>query len=58
MTIQDNTLFADEDMHLVRIADGINFGRSIALGYTYYLNGELLDTPHLEVAEDFTEVSD
>ena len=32
------------------------FGSEIALGYSHYIDGVKLDTPHLDTAEDFEEV--
>ena len=58
MTINGDTIFADERMHFVRKSDGENFGRIIALGYTYYLHGIKLEKPILEKPEDFAEVED
>ena len=36
----------------------IAFGNEIYLGFTYYLNGEKLSEPKLEVIEDFEEIED
>ena len=49
---------ADEGKVFKRISDGFIFGNEIYLGYTYYLNGEKLSEPKLEVIEDFEEVED
>lgn len=49
---------ADESKVFKRISDGFIFGNEIYLGYTYYLNGEKLSEPKLEVIEDFEEVED
>ena len=49
---------ADEGKVFKRISDGFIFGNEIYLGYTYYLNGEKLQEPKLEVIEDFEEVED
>lgn len=57
MTLKENnTLVADEGKALRRISDGIIFGKEMRLGYTYYINGNLLEEPHLEVPEDFDEI--
>ena len=48
----------DEGKTFKRISDGFIFGNEIYLGYTYYLNGEKLSEPKLEVIEDFEEVED
>lgn len=49
---------ADEGKVFKRISDGFIFGNEIYLGYTYYINGEKLPQPKLEVIEDFEEVED
>lgn len=49
---------ADEAKVFKRISDGFIFGNEIYLGYTYYLNGEKLTEPKLEVIEDFEEIED
>lgn len=49
---------ADEGKVFKRISDGFIFGNEIYLGYTYYINGEKLPEPKLEVIEDFEEVDD
>ena len=47
---------ADEGKVFRRISDGVIFGSGIYLGYTYYIGGEKLSEPKLEVIEDFEEV--
>ena len=47
---------ADEGKVFRRIADQVVFGSEIYLGYTYYIGGEKLSEPKLEVIEDFEEV--
>lgn len=49
---------ADEGKVFKRVSDGFYFGNEIYLGYTYYINGEKLPEPKLEVIEDFEEVED
>lgn len=49
---------ADDGKVFKRISDGFIFGNEIYLGYTYYLNGEKIQEPKLEVIEDFKEVED
>lgn len=59
MVIDKNDSFhiiAEEGKVFKRKSDGLIFGEEIFLGYTYYINGEKLDEPHLEVPEDFEEV--
>ena len=60
ITLVDGTeswkLTADEGMALIRIADEIDFGSEVTLGYRYRnAGGELLDEPVLEVPSDFRE---
>lgn len=50
-------IYADAGKALQRIADSMVVGSSYALGYLYYLNGELLPTPILEKPEDFAEIT-
>lgn len=56
MKIEGNKITAEEGKVFKRKSDGFVYGNEIYLGYTYYLNGEKLDEPHLEVPEDFEEV--
>ena len=41
-----------------RKSDGIIFGNEILLGYTYYINGQKLSEPHLEVEDDFEQIDE
>lgn len=56
MIVQDNIIIADAGKELRRVSDGTNYGNSIILGYSYYINGVLQDQPHLDVVEDFEEI--
>lgn len=61
MTVDKNNskhIIADEGKVFQRKSDGFIYGNEIYLGYTYYLNGEKLSEPKLEVIEDFEEVED
>ena len=61
MTVDKNNsnhIIADEGKVFKRISDGFIFGNEIYLGFTYYLNGEKLSEPKLEVIEDFEEIED
>lgn len=49
---------AEEGKVFRRIYDGQLFGSEIYLGYTYYLGGEMLAEPLLELPEHFEEVDD
>ena len=51
-------IIADEGKVFKRKSDDFIFGNEIYLGYTYYLNGQKLSEPKLEVIEDFEEVED
>lgn len=51
-------LIADEGKVLRRISDKWVAGGEIYLGYTYYLNGELLAAPLLEIPEHYEEVDE
>lgn len=52
------TIVASEGKVFRRKSDGMIFDKEITLGYTYYIGGKLLDTPHLEVPEDFEEIDE
>ena len=58
MIVVDDTIYADEGKHFVRKSDGEIFGKTIILGYAYYINGVKLETPVLETPNDFNEVYD
>ena len=55
-TNNQNHILAEEGMVFKRISDGFIYGEEIYLGLTYYLGGELLETPLLELPEYFEEV--
>ena len=50
------TLYAGLGKTLKRISDGMDFGSEITLGYTYYLGGNKLDEPLLELEEHYERV--
>lgn len=56
MTTEGNKITANEGYVLRRISDGFIYGNEVYLGYTYYLNGEKLEEPLLELPEHFEEV--
>ena len=58
MTIEGNHIMADEGKVLRRKSDGWMAGEEIYLGYTYYLNGEKLAEPLLELPEHYEEVDE
>ena len=55
-TNNQNHILAEEGMVFKRISDGFIYGADIYLGFTYYLGGELLETPLLELPEHFEEI--
>ena len=52
------TIKASEGKVFRRISDGFIFGNEVSLGYTYYLNGEKLEEPLLELPEHFEEIDE
>lgn len=57
MTINGNTIIADESKVLRRISDRQVFGSEITLGYTWYINGVKLRKPLFELPEHYEEVT-
>ena len=51
-------IIADEGKVFRRIEDGQIYGTEIFLGYSYYIGGVKLETPHLDVPSDFEEIDD
>lgn len=49
-------IIADEGKVFRRISDGMIYGEEIYLGYSYYIGGEKLEIPHLDIPEDFEEI--
>lgn len=56
--LNNKHILADEGKVLRRISDGQLFGNEIYLGYTYYLSGEKLEEPFLELPEHYEEIDD
>lgn len=56
--LNNRHILADEGKVLRRISDGRLFGNEIYLGYTYYLSGEKLEEPLLELPEHYEEIDD
>lgn len=56
--LNNSHITAEEGKVFRRISDGQLFGSEIYLGYTYYLGGEMLAEPLLELSEHFEEVDD
>ena len=55
MIIDGNRIIADEGKLLLRKADNLLFGKELTLGYTWYINGERINPPYLEVPEDYRD---
>ena len=53
-----NIIIAQEGKIFRRKSDGMIFGKEISLGYTYYINGQKLDKPLLELPEHFEEIDE
>ena len=51
-------LKAAKDKVFRRKADGQIFGKEIKLGYSYYIGGVKLDTPHRDSPSDFEQITD
>ena len=56
MKIEGNKITAEEGKVFKRKSDGFIYGNEIFLGYTYFIGGQKLSEPHLEVPEDFEEI--
>ena len=56
MTIEGNHIIATEGKVFRRIGTEDLFGEEIYLGYSYYVNGQKLAEPHLDIPEDFEEI--
>lgn len=54
----NNIIIAQEGKIFRRKSDGMIFGKEISLGYTYYINGQKLDKPLLELSEHFEEIDE
>ena len=49
---------AEDGMMLRRKSDGLVMGKQVYLGYTHYLNGEVLEKPMLEIPEHYEEIEE
>ena len=56
--MEERILKASKGKVFRRISDGFIFGKEIHLGYTYYLGGEKLEEPLLELPEHFEEIDE
>ena len=54
----DNIIKANEGKVFRRISDGQIYGKEIILGYSYYINGIKLSTPHLDTLDDFEQIDE
>lgn len=55
--IKDCTVLIAEDGKIFKRKNSEDeLGDEIWLGYSYYLNGVKLDTPHLDTPDDFEEI--
>lgn len=54
--MEHKTLYAGLGKTLKRIADGMDFGSEITLGYTHYIGGEKLAEPLWELEEHYERV--
>lgn len=54
--MEHKTIYAGLGKTLRRISDGMDFGSEITLGYTYYLGGNKLNEPLLELEEHYERV--
>ena len=55
MPVDGNTIIASEGTWLKRKSDGKLFGKRVTLGYTYYLGGNRLEEPLLELPEHYED---
>ena len=55
--MEHKTIWAGIPKKLVRIADGMDFGPEITLGYTHYIGGKKLDEPLWELEEHYERVT-
>lgn len=56
--MEQRVITASEGKVFRRKSDGLIFGNEIVLGYTYYINGEKLSEPLLELPEHFEEIDE
>ena len=53
-----SNIVAQEGKIFRRKSGGLIFGKEIDLGYTYYINGQKLAKPLLELPEHFEEIDE
>ena len=56
--MEDRIIKASEGKVFRRISDRFIFGKEINLGYTYYIGGQKLEEPLLELPEHFEEINE
>lgn len=57
MIIEGNKIYSDSGKYLFRKQDDFFAGTERSIGYTYYLDNERIDPPHLEIPEDYYEMT-
>ena len=56
--LNSSHIIAEDGKILKRKSDGLEVGKELYIGYTYYLNGEKLAIPYKEKQDDYEEVDD
>ena len=56
--MKERIIKASEGKVFRRISDGFIFGKEVHLGYTYYIGGNKLEEPLLELPEHFEEIDE
>lgn len=56
--LNSSHIIAEDGKILKRKSDGLEAGKELYLGYTYYINGEKLAIPYKEKQDDYEEVDD
>lgn len=56
MRQEGNVIYADFGKVFKRKNHSDIYGDTIYLGYSYYIDGQKLDVPHQDTAEDFEEI--
>ncbi len=55
---EGNVIYAETGKVFKRKNHSDIYGDTIYLGYSYYIDGQKLDVPHLDTADDFEEIED
>ena len=56
--MEERIIKASEGKVFRRISDRFIFGKEVHLGYTYYIGGNKLEEPLLELPEHFEEIDE